>query len=381
MNPALYFESPAEGLAELALTPDVAGVAEPNDETARVHVAIRGVNKTYTTGTVQVEALKNINLTIGRGEIFGIIGRSGAGKSSLIRTLNRLEDVSSGQILVNNIDVGSLRERDLVILRRKVGMIFQHFNLLHSKTVFENLALPMKAAGIRDKAAIKQRIDELLSLVGLEGKAEVYPSRLSGGQKQRVGIARALMLQPKLLLCDEATSALDPETTHSILGLLKDIRDKLGLTIILITHEMSVISEICDRVAVLEQGEVVESGPVWKIFSQPQHEATRALLAPLRKGLPDELLAKLSAEPTHTGAHAVVRLTLGGSGQAELPLHLLGNLGTGTNLLQSDIEYVQGHVLGRLLVSVPANGGQLPDAFRAPAFSNTEVLGYVTPSA
>jgi len=381
MNPALYFESPAEGLAELARNPDLERVAEPHEEKAHAHVVIRDVNKTYTTGTVQVEALKNINLTIGRGEIFGIIGRSGAGKSSLIRTLNRLEDVSSGQILVNNIDVGSLRERDLVILRRKVGMIFQHFNLLHSKTVFENLALAMKAAGVRDKAAIQRRIDELLALVGLEGKAQVYPSRLSGGQKQRVGIARALMLQPKLLLCDEATSALDPETTHSILGLLKDIRDKLGLTIILITHEMSVISEICDRVAVLEQGEVVESGPVWKIFSQPQHEATRALLAPLRKGLPDELLTKLSTEPGPVGTRAVVRLTLAGTGQEELPLHLLGNLGTDTKLLQSDIEYVQGHVMGRLLVSVPANDGHLPDAFRAPAFSDTEVLGYVTPSA
>jgi D-methionine transport system ATP-binding protein len=381
MNSALYFEGSSEGLAELANRPVAEPIAEHRDEPDQAHVVIRDVNKTYTTGAISVDALRNINLTIGRGEIFGIIGRSGAGKSSLIRTLNRLEDISSGQVLINNIDVGSLRERDLVILRRKVGMIFQHFNLLHSKTVFENLALSMKAAGIRDKAVIRQRIDELLTLVGLEGKAQVYPSRLSGGQKQRVGIARALMLKPKLLLCDEATSALDPETTHSILGLLKDIRDKLGLTIILITHEMSVISEICDRVAVLEQGEVVESGPVWKIFSQPQHEATRALLAPLRKGLPDALLADLKPKPGHTGSRAVVRLTLAGSGQTELPLHLLASLGTDTKLLQSDIEYVQGHVMGRLLVSLPTEDGKLPESFSTPVFSDTEVLGYVTSTA
>lgn len=244
-------------------------------------IRFQAVHKTYQAGKQQVQALNNINLDIYKGEIFGIIGRSGAGKSSLIRTINRLEGVNQGQVWIDNVDIGGLKPAQLIAQRRKIGMIFQHFNLLNSKTVLENLLLPVRAAGINNQVLNTQRAYELLQLVGLEGKELVYPQRLSGGQKQRVGIARALMLQPEILLCDEATSALDPETTHSILQLLQDIRAKLNLTIVLITHEMAVISEICDRVAVMQQGEIVELGLVREIFRAPQHAATRALLAPI----------------------------------------------------------------------------------------------------
>ena len=224
-------------------------------------VKFKDLAKVYHSSTQPVYALQDINLDIPAGSIFGIIGRSGAGKSSLLRTINRLETPTSGQVLVDEIDIGLLNETELVQLRRRIGMIFQHFNLLSAKTVFENIALPLKVAGV-PKAQITQRVNELLNLVGLQDKHSSYPRRLSGGQKQRVGIARALATDPEILLCDEATSALDPETTHSILGLLREINQKLGITIILITHEMSVIREIADHVLVLEQGRMAELGEV-----------------------------------------------------------------------------------------------------------------------
>ena len=233
-----------------------------------VSVRFEGLEKVYNSSAGTVHALRGISVDVPVGKIYGIIGRSGAGKSSLLRTINRLETPSAGRVIVNETDVSTLDENGLVNLRRRIGMIFQHFNLLSSKTVWGNVALPLIVAGV-PRRQIEERVADVLALVGLQGKEKTYPSRLSGGQKQRVGIARALVHRPDILLCDEATSALDPEATLSILRLLKDINSRLGLTIILITHEMSVIREICDDVLVLEQGAVAEKGPVWKVFGNP----------------------------------------------------------------------------------------------------------------
>ena len=234
-------------------------------------------------------AIADISLDIKRGEILGIIGRSGAGKSTLIRCINGLEKPDSGRIDIlgpdNQVqDIVPLGERDLQKVRGRIGMVFQQFNLLSAKTVAENIALPLKIAG-RSRSERKARVAELLSLVGLDSKAEAYPAQLSGGQKQRVGIARALAAEPALLLSDEATSALDPETTTSILALLKDINRKLGVTILLITHEMAVIRAISDRVIVLDHGRIVEEGPTDRVFAGPQSDLTKRLLAAAQLGL------------------------------------------------------------------------------------------------
>jgi D-methionine transport system ATP-binding protein len=220
-------------------------------------IRVENVTKTYPSRQQAAPALSDINLSVARGEIFGVIGRSGAGKSTLIRTLNLLEPPSSGQIWVDGRELTALEPSELPAVRQRIGMVFQHFNLLNAKTVAQNIAFPLKLAGGLSKQAIAARVDELLDLVGLTAQGNRYPSQLSGGQKQRVGIARALANHPSVLLSDEATSALDPETTLSILHLLQDINQKLGLTIVLITHEMSVIRTLCDRVAVLERGRVV----------------------------------------------------------------------------------------------------------------------------
>ncbi|GAB7542465.1 methionine ABC transporter ATP-binding protein [Cupriavidus sp. 8B] len=247
------------------------------------HIVFEHLGKHYPGAPVA--ALQAVSFTVARGEVFGIIGRSGAGKSTLLRTINMLERPSTGQVRVDGVDVGELEEDGLVALRRRIGMIFQHFNLLSAKTVFENVALPLRVAGV-PRAQIVPRVMALLELVGLADKAQVYPATLSGGQKQRVGVARALVHRPEILLCDEATSALDPETTESILALLRDINRKLGLTVVLITHDMAVIRQACDRVLVLDQGRVVELGTVWQVFAEPQAAATLALLRPLRLELP-----------------------------------------------------------------------------------------------
>ena len=221
------------------------------------HIKIRNLNKHYAVQGHTVHALKNIDLDIPTGKVFGIIGKSGAGKSSLLRTLNGLERISEGHIHIHQQDLAALSHAELIQLRQRIGMIFQHFNLMSAKTVYENVALPLKVANY-PKQDIEQRVNEVLQLVGLSDKAQHYPSQLSGGQKQRVGIARALVHHPEILLCDEATSALDPESTSVVLSLLKEINQKLGITIVLITHEMQVIREICDQVVVIDAGEIVE---------------------------------------------------------------------------------------------------------------------------
>jgi len=240
-------------------------------------ISITGLNKRYRTAHGPVDALCDIELTVDSGDIFGIIGLSGAGKSTLIRCLNRLEEPDGGSIVVAGRELVGLHRGELREARKKIGMIFQHFNLLDSRTVFGNVAFPLELAGC-PKKEIAPRVDEILELVGLQDRKQAYPSQLSGGQKQRVGIARALANHPDFLLCDEATSALDPQTTASILELLADLNRKLGVTIVLITHEMQVIRQICNKVAVLDQGRVVESGSVQEVFNAPRSSTMRMFL-------------------------------------------------------------------------------------------------------
>lgn len=242
-------------------------------------IKVSALQKHYQVDGRELTALADIDLDIPEGEIFGIIGRSGAGKSTLIRCLNLLERPNGGAVEVDGQDLTRLPKRALQLQRRQIGMVFQHFNLLSSRSVAGNVRFPLELAGQLGPAEIEQRVDELLALVGLSEHRDKYPAQLSGGQKQRVGIARALANRPRLLLCDEATSALDPETTDSILALLADINRRFGLTIVLITHEMRVIRDLCDCVAVLDQGRIVEQGAVLDVFLHPQHAVTRSLLA------------------------------------------------------------------------------------------------------
>ena len=337
-----------------------------------------GLNKVYESATGPVQALCDIDLSITRAEVFGIIGRSGAGKSSLIRTINRLETPSSGQVLIDGEDIGLLDEDRLVQLRRRIGMIFQHFNLMSAKTVWQNVELPLRVAGV-PREQRQRKVRELLELVGLQDKHGAYPAQLSGGQKQRVGIARALVHDPQILLCDEATSALDPETTQAILGLLREINQRLGLTIVLITHEMAVIRDICDRVVVLERGEVVEQGEVWRVFGSPRHAVTRTLLAPLRHGLPTDVQARLSERQRGPEDALVLRLQFSGSNPEPDLTAVAAALGGRLALLDGGIERIQGHALGYLLLAVSASPhnheGLLNNARRLA--DDVEVLGYV----
>ena len=363
-------------LRDLGTPPRDTRQTELHADLNRAHVRFINLGKTYD-GTVH--ALHGIDLAIQRGEVFGIIGRSGAGKSSLIRTINRLEQPSSGRVLIDQVDIGGFDEDHLVALRRRIGMIFQHFNLMSAKTVWQNVELPLRVAGV-PKPQREQKVRELLELVGLQDKHKAYPAQLSGGQKQRVGIARSLVHDPEILLCDEATSALDPETTQSILGLLREINQRLGLTIVLITHEMAVIRDICDRVVVLENGRIVEQGPVWQVFGNPQNDVSQTLLAPLQHGLPAELQNRLHSTPTSADAAVVLRLQFTGSDADEPDLAALFKaLGGRVRLLQGGVERIQGHALGQLLLAVngsPHSAEELRN--RAANWAQrVEVLGHV----
>jgi len=320
------------------------------------HIRFIDVHKHYQgpLGTV-VDALQDISFAVERGDVFGIIGRSGAGKSTLLRAINMLEVPTNGQVRVDGIDVGTLDEDALVLLRRRIGMIFQHFNLLSAKTVGENVALPLRVAGVKARAA-RERVLALLDLVGLADKIDVYPAKLSGGQKQRVGIARALVHNPEILLCDEATSALDPETTQAILALLRQINRQLGLTIVLITHDMAVIREACNRVLVLDHGRIAEQGPVWKVFGAPQADATRALLQPLQHQMPADIVEQSVADLGGRPGRALVSVQLPGNGRAGgVPVAALHAFGADAVLLHGSLDHLGGHAQGALLFSVPAH--------------------------
>ncbi len=344
-------------------------------------VRIENVGKVFpaSRGSAAVTALDGIDLEAPRESITAIIGRSGAGKSTLIRLVNGLEKPSSGRVLVDGIDVARLSETKLRGIRRSIGMIFQHFNLLSSRTVFDNVALPLEIAGV-PRREIAARVEPLIDLVGLADKRQRYPAELSGGQKQRVGIARALATEPKLLLSDEATSALDPETTQSVLDLLSRINRDLGLTILLITHEMEVVKRIADHVAVIDGGRIVEQGTTFDIFSAPQHQTTRVLLAGVPgMQLPDYVAARLTDEPT-PASESVLRIVFTGTHATDPILsRLSGELGIEPNILGGAVDEIAGRPFGTLVVSFSADEARLAQVrgFLAERGLSTEVLGYV----
>ncbi|MDK2126165.1 ATP-binding cassette domain-containing protein [Chitinimonas sp. DQS-5] len=325
-------------------------------------IEVQSLRKTFSHGGRQQVALDDVSLCIEEGGIFGIIGRSGAGKSTLIRCLNLLERPDSGSICLGGQELMTLSESALQARRQRIGMVFQHFNLLRSRTVAANVRFPLELAGTLSAQQMDARVAELLALVGLTAHSGKYPAQLSGGQKQRVGIARALANQPDLLLCDEATSALDPETTDSILALLADINRQLRLTIVLITHDMRVIRQLCDQVAVIDHGKVVEAGPVLDVFLQPQHSVTRSLLA--ETGLGHGVLPASWRERI---AGPLLRLTFVGEPTLEPVLDKVGReAGLRVNLLSGTLSEIKGTPFGQLLVAVMASTvevARLPEIF------------------
>lgn len=312
-------------------------------------IHLQGITQAYGTH----EALRGIDLHVAAGEVFGIIGRSGAGKSSLVRTINLLNRPRSGKVIVAGRDLTALPDAQLREARREIGLIFQHFNLLSSRTVAQNVALPLELAGV-PAAETRRRVDELLELVGLAAMRDRYPAQVSGGQKQRVGIARALANRPKVLLSDEATSALDPETTRSILGLLKQINREFGLTIVLITHQMQVIKQVADRVAVIDAGRIVESGPVLDVFTRPRHATTRSLIEEIvPQALPEGVMARIrslmSAGPAGSGQ--LLRLAFAGD-DADRPLlsDVIRDHGIELSIVHGQVDEVQGRPFASLAV-------------------------------
>ena len=317
-------------------------------------IELRGITQTYQGSQGPVEALKGIDLTIQPGEVFGIIGKSGAGKSSLVRVINLLNRPTTGQVIVGGQDLTQLNDAQLREARREIGMVFQHFNLLSSRTVFDNAALPLELAGM-DKAAIRERVNPLLELVGLSALADRYPAQISGGQKQRVGIARALASRPKVLLSDEATSALDPETTRSILDLLRQVNRELGLTVVLITLQMQVIKQVADRVAVIEAGRIVEQGRVLDVFTRPQQAITKSLIDEI---LPQELPAsvldhvrKLAGQLSAGRTGQLLRLSYAGdSAYQPILSQLIRQFGVDMSILHGQVDEIQDETFGSLAV-------------------------------
>ena len=317
-------------------------------------IELRGITQTYQGSQGPVEALKGIDLTIQPGEVFGIIGKSGAGKSSLVRLINLLNRPTTGQVIVGGQDLTQLNDAQLREARREIGMVFQHFNLRSSRTVFDNAALPLELAGM-DKAAIRERVNPLLELVGLSALADRYPAQISGGQKQRVGIARALASRPKVLLSDEATSALDPETTRSILDLLRQVNRELGLTVVLITHQMQVIKQVADRVAVIEAGRIVEQGRVLDVFTRPQQAITKSLIDEI---LPQELPAsvldhvrKLAGQLSAGRTGQLLRLSYAGdSAYQPILSQLIRQFGVDMSILHGQVDEIQDETFGSLAV-------------------------------
>ncbi|WP_147804311.1 methionine ABC transporter ATP-binding protein [Alkalicoccus halolimnae] len=323
-------------------------------------ITLSKIGKVFQTKDGKVTAVDDIDLTIDKGEIFGVIGYSGAGKSTLIRMLNMLEAPTSGNVEVAGKKMNGMSSQKLREARQEIGMIFQHFNLLWSRTVSENIAFPLEIKGV-NKADQKKRVEELVRLVGLEGRGGSYPAQLSGGQKQRVGIARALANNPQVLLCDEATSALDPKTTDSILDLLVDINKKLGLTIVLITHEMHVIRKICHRVAVMENGKIVEQGDVLDIFRRPQQNMTKEFVKQVTE--PEETEEALKHLFDNQDIGRVLQLTfVGGDAQRPLITDIVRNFDVNVSILQGKISQTQHGSYGSLFVSITGEDTPVNDA-------------------
>lgn len=315
-------------------------------------VEIKNLTKNFDIEGHTVTALSNVSLTIEKGDIFGVIGMSGAGKSTLVRSINFLEKPTDGSVYIDGVDLGTLSERELRRMRSRIGMIFQNFNLLEQKNVIDNVCFPLEINGTKRKEA-KKRALELLGLVKLEDKAKAYPSQLSGGQKQRVAIARALATDPQLLLCDEATSALDPQTTGSILELIREINEKLGITVVIITHQMSVVTDICKKVAIIDNGRLVEEGLVEEIFSAPKSDAARELLSgkkvsykPLEK-LEEGRRIRIVFRENSAYEPVIANLIL----KLQIPI----------NILKAETQNVGGRAVGEMILGLPDNSKQQED--------------------
>lgn len=342
-------------------------------------ITFENITKTYG-GKTHIQALKGISLTINDGEIFGIIGKSGAGKSTLVRCINMLEKPTSGKVIIDDKELTSMSDSQLRAERKNIGMIFQHFNLLSSRTVFDNIAFPLELIGA-SKEVIASKVESLLELVGLTDRQYNYPSQLSGGQKQRVGIARALASDPKILLCDEATSALDPQTTQSILELLKDINKRLGITIVIITHEMAVIKAICDRVAVIEGGVIKEQGRVIDIFASPTSETMKEFVkSVVNMELPQGIRKLGVSDQPAPDRDMLVRFRFKGLVTNEpLVVNIARKFNLDVSVLYGNIDYIQDVPFGYLIVVIM---GDMEAQAKAFAYIKTqpiesEVLGYV----
>jgi len=342
-------------------------------------IKLSHITKVFQQSTYNITALSDVSLHVPVGQIYGVIGASGAGKSTLIRCVNLLERPTSGTVLVDNQELTSLSESQLTLARRQISMIFQHFNLLNSRTVAGNVALPLEL-GKLSKGEIKSRVSELLELVGLADKHDAWPANLSGGQKQRVAIARALASNPKVLLCDEATSALDPATTRSILELLKDINRRLGITILLITHEMDVVKRICDQVAVISNGKLIEQDTVSEVFSHPKTPlAQQFIQSTLHLDIPNDYAARLSVE-AHPNSVPLLRLEFTGqSVDAPLLSESARRFNVNNNIISAQMDYAGGVKFGIMLTEMH---GREADAKAAIDFLKehhvkVEVLGYV----
>ncbi|MCI7528693.1 MAG: ATP-binding cassette domain-containing protein [Oscillospiraceae bacterium] len=316
-------------------------------------IEIKNLSKTFKTADSSLDALKNVSLTINDGDIYGVIGMSGAGKSTLVRCINMLERPTEGQILIDGVDMGSLSSKQLRDARRNITMIFQGFNLLMQRNCLKNICFPLELEGMKKEDA-KKRALELLEIVGLPDKAKAYPAQLSGGQQQRIAIARALATNPKVLLCDEATSALDPNTTHSILNLIRDINKKLGITVIIITHQMSVVEETCNRVAILDNGTVVEQGEVSTVFAHPQSAAAKRLVFP---DASDEIFAPASDEHR-------IRVVFNGAFATNTPLitKMAIDEGIAANILAASTRCIGDKVYGNMLLGIPGGDSELERA-------------------
>lgn len=316
-------------------------------------IEIKNLSKTFKTADGSLDALKNVSLTINDGDIYGVIGMSGAGKSTLVRCINMLERPTEGQILIDGVDMGSLSSKQLRDTRRNITMIFQGFNLLMQRNCLKNICFPLELEGMKKEDA-KKRALELLEIVGLPDKAKAYPAQLSGGQQQRIAIARALATNPKVLLCDEATSALDPNTTHSILNLIRDINKKLGITVIIITHQMSVVEETCNRVAILDNGTVVEQGEVSTVFAHPQSAAAKRLVFP---DASDEIFAPASDEHR-------IRIVFNGAFATNTPLitKMAMDEGIAANILAASTRCIGDKVYGNMLLGIPGGDNELERA-------------------
>lgn len=319
-------------------------------------IEIKNLSKQFNTADGTVEALKNVSISIPDGDIFGIIGMSGAGKSTLVRCINMLERPTEGTVEIDGVDLCSLSERSLRNVRREVAMIFQGFNLLMQRNCLKNVCFPLELAGV-NKAKAKERALELLEIVGLRDKAKAYPAQLSGGQQQRVAIARALATDPKVLLCDEATSALDPTTTNSILELIRSINEKLGITVIIITHQMSVVESVCKRVAILDNGEVVEQGEVTDVFSHPKSQAARRLVFPE---------ADSDAAVLGGSGERFIRVIFNGAGAAGSPLiaRMAVEKGIEASIAYASTKSIGGKAYGSMLLVIPGDEEAVDTAIR-----------------